>query len=155
MGFGGALTHPPTRCPPPIPGIVRLNWWSQKQDQLVGPFVRKNDGNKYIIDELYGHKYYSMMLPRVMMLGKAHLKVYRTIKQEIRDYVDSQVAHCDDITMNVAVVRWPLLAVHAFGEGGGRPPRCFFFSFSFLFFGISLYPALRGYGGSRWFREDR
>ena len=43
-------------------GIVcLLNWWSQKQDQLVGPFVRKNDGRKYVIDELYGHKYYSMM----------------------------------------------------------------------------------------------
>lgn len=40
-----------------------------------------------------------------MMLGKPHLKIYRTIKQEIRDYVDSQVAHCDDITMNVAVAQ--------------------------------------------------
>ena len=71
------------------------------------------------------------MLPRVMMLGKAHLKVYRTIKQEIRDYVDSQVAHCDDITMNVAVVRRPSLAYHALGEGGGRHSRCFFW-FSWL-----------------------
>lgn len=80
-----------------------MNWWSLHQDRLVGPFVRKNDGNKYVIDELFGHTYYTLMLPRVILLSRKHLMTYRNIKREIRQYVDDQSAHCDDIVMNVGV----------------------------------------------------
>ena len=59
----------------------------------MGPFVRKNDGFKYVIDELFGTgKDYSLMLPRVMMLSRKHFMTYRMIDPTIRKYVIA--LHC-------------------------------------------------------------
>eukprot|EP00040_Diaphanoeca_grandis_P033268 m.203315 g.203315 ORF g.203315 m.203315 type:complete len:1072 (-) comp32852_c6_seq4:36-3251(-) len=83
--------------------ICLMNWWSLHPTQLIGPFVRKNDGTKYVIDELFGHKYYTLMLPRVIMMSRMHLHTYRSINPDIRSYVDDQEAHCDDLVLNIAV----------------------------------------------------
>lgn len=83
--------------------ICLINWWSLYPDRLVGPFVRKNDGYKYVIDELFGHTYFTFMLPRVMLLSRSHLMTYRMTQPAVRQYVDKQAAHCDDIVLNLAV----------------------------------------------------
>ena len=58
------------------------------QDRLVGPFVRRNDGNTYVIDELFSAgARYTLMLPRVMMLARTHLLTYRMVSPDVREYV--------------------------------------------------------------------
>jgi hypothetical protein len=84
--------------------ICMYNWWSTHRSRLVGPFVRKHHGHgqhlEYSQDELFGRHAYSMVLPKVLMFDRTHYAKYAHLRKEVRGYVDTQKAHCDDIVLN-------------------------------------------------------
>ncbi len=82
--------------------ICLLSWWRKDKRRLVGPFVRRIEGDKYIIDELNDSSDYSVVLPRVLLAPTNLLKTYAAEKYAwYHTYVDTQEAHCDDIFLNI------------------------------------------------------
>ncbi len=48
-----------------------------------------------------------MVLPRTMWLSKNHTYLYtEKMPNAIRDYVDTNPSHCDDIALNAAVANF-------------------------------------------------
>ena len=41
-----------------------------------------------------------MVLPKVLMFDRTHYAKYGHLRKEVRSYVDTQKAHCDDIVLN-------------------------------------------------------
>jgi len=82
--------------------ICMLNWFRKNPRRLVGPFVRRIEGTKYVIDELTDSSEYSVVLPRVMMVPTNLMKEYSSNKHTwFHEYIDSQEAHCDDVFLNL------------------------------------------------------
>lgn len=82
--------------------ICLLGWWRKDKRRLVGPFVRRIEGDKYIIDELIDSTDYSVVLPRVLLVPTNLLRIYAAKQYEwFHRYVDRQEAHCDDILLNI------------------------------------------------------
>ncbi|KAI8808798.1 glycosyl transferase family 64 domain-containing protein [Cladochytrium replicatum] len=81
--------------------------WLEDPMQIVGPFARQiSEDNQYIMDERFDDRAtYSLILPRVMILNRRHLLLYRDsdFSSPLQGYVDSQEGHCDDIALNAMV----------------------------------------------------
>jgi len=105
-------------------GILCLyGWWLRHRDRLVGAFARriKFDARRrkyvYVMSDLHGKSNedadgsYNMVLPRAMVLSRTLLKQYEKMPEHLRDYVDTQAAHCDDVVLNAIVA-----------NNTGRPP---------------------------------
>lgn len=71
----------------------------------VTPFVRevKWTGANFLYQTKEAVENYSLALPRVGMISRSHIALYSQSSASVRDYVDSQAAHCDDILMNLLV----------------------------------------------------
>ncbi|KAK4705637.1 hypothetical protein P7C70_g578, partial [Phenoliferia sp. Uapishka_3] len=85
-----------------------FRYWSAEPWRLVGPFVRRNEGSEYVMDELTNvpGSVHTMVLPRVLMLSKAHLMEYAAPGiQPLRDGVDLDEAHSDDLLLNLVAAR--------------------------------------------------
>lgn len=89
-------------------GIICMMGWQQKEKtRVVGPFVRRVEGSgTYILDELKDSSHYSMVLPRALMAPRVLLEHY-SLKEHtsMRQYVDDQIAHCDDVLLNLVALR--------------------------------------------------
>lgn len=83
--------------------ICMLNWYKREPQRMVAPFVRRiKDNGDYVLDELLDGSPYSVALPRILLIPVSYLESYASEPSRIlRDYVDDQSAHCDDIVMNV------------------------------------------------------
>lgn len=82
--------------------LCLLNWFRRYPRQIVGPFVRRVQGTKYVLDELTDSSSYSLVLPRVLLLPTTLLREYASAENKwFHDYVDTQEAHCDDVFMNI------------------------------------------------------
>ncbi|KAI8799703.1 glycosyl transferase family 64 domain-containing protein [Cladochytrium replicatum] len=81
--------------------------WLEDPTQIIGPFARQiSADNQYIMDERFEDRAtYSLILPRIMLLNRRHLLMYRDsdYSSTLQSYVDSQEGHCDDITLNAIV----------------------------------------------------
>jgi lipopolysaccharide biosynthesis glycosyltransferase len=79
-----------------------LNWHRRDPSRLIAPFVRRVDGQNYVLDELEDSSPYSVALPRILLLSVLYLRHYaEDALKGHRTYVDSQSAHCDDILLNI------------------------------------------------------
>lgn len=82
--------------------ICLLSWLRKESVRMVGPFVRfvKQSG-EYSASEILDSGEYSLVLPRVLLLRTAYLREYgRDRYSRMREYVDEQNGHCDDILLN-------------------------------------------------------
>ena len=102
--------------------------WSAEPGRLVGPYARGAQGAAYSSNELTNlPAAHSIILPRVLMLSRAHLVDYASSKYaELRRYVDSNEVRpctcplprgprssarlfrkerCDDLLLNVVAAR--------------------------------------------------
>ena len=86
--------------------ICLLSWWRRDRRRIVGPFVRRIDGHKYVIDELTDSSQYSVVLPRVLLLPTTLLHDYASKEYSwFHSYIDEQEAHCDDVFLNILAQR--------------------------------------------------
>lgn len=87
--------------------ICMMNWQAQDPTRMVSPFVRRIEANgTYILDELKDSSPYTMVLPRAILLSRTHLELYKAPQySHLRDYVDLQEAHCDDVVLNMIVLK--------------------------------------------------
>lgn len=82
--------------------LCMLNWFRRDPRRIVGPFVRRIKGTKYVLDELTDSSEYSIALPRVLLLPTSLLREYSDDSHRwFHKYVDFQEAHCDDVFMNL------------------------------------------------------
>lgn len=80
-------------------------WLAQPgQDRMVGPFARfTNNGKMYSMSEIFEGGRYEVILPRTVVLHRRYIENYASVMPEqIRQYVDDQEAHCDDIALTMA-----------------------------------------------------
>ncbi|GAA5985635.1 hypothetical protein JCM10908_007052 [Rhodotorula pacifica] len=73
-------------------------------DRLVGPFVRRREETVYVLDELISRSSpYNFVLPRALVGHSDLLSLYDAPElAPLRQYVDEQEAHCDDLLLNLA-----------------------------------------------------
>ncbi len=85
------------------PGLLCLiNWLRRDPRRIVGPFVRRIEGNRYVLDELMDTSEYSVVLPRILLLPTFVLRAYANKENRwYHEYIDRQEAHCDDIFLNL------------------------------------------------------
>ncbi|GAA5865289.1 hypothetical protein JCM8547_005045 [Rhodosporidiobolus lusitaniae] len=87
------------------PAALRCLLTVQKDNPelLLGPYVRRRDGEEYVLDELVTHASpYHFVLPRAMLASPEVVALYGTPELlQHRSYVDSQAAHCDDLLFNL------------------------------------------------------
>ncbi|GAA6004439.1 uncharacterized protein JCM10292_007068 [Rhodotorula paludigena] len=82
-----------------------LNVWRDHPDRLIGPYARARDGFDYVLDDLVSRpSAYHFVLPRALAGSTSSMAQYGVEElTPLRQYVDSQAAHCDDLLLNLAV----------------------------------------------------
>ena len=86
--------------------LCMLSYWMENKDRVIGPYVRGQRDGHYALDELIRgpDTTYSIVLPRVMMLHRRYLEHYRDqLAPHVKEYVDTQEGHCDDIALNAEI----------------------------------------------------
>lgn len=82
--------------------LCMLNWLKREHTRMVAPFVRRIEGHKYILNELYNSSAYSVVLPRILLAPTEYLRAYSNSSNTwFHEYIDTQEAHCDDIFLNM------------------------------------------------------
>lgn len=92
-----------------------LGEWNKQPYRLVGPFSRhyKRGAQRLSISRKYGAIHYdlresatqpySLLLPRLLMVHRDYFVQYSELPSHLRQYVDDQAAHCDDLLLNIMV----------------------------------------------------
>ncbi|GAA5900981.1 hypothetical protein JCM8208_007581 [Rhodotorula glutinis] len=82
-----------------------LNVWRDHPDRLIGPYARQRVDLDYILDDLVSRPApYHFVLPRALVGASSAMAEYGAAElSDLRDYVDTQAAHCDDLLLNLVV----------------------------------------------------
>ena len=82
--------------------LCMLSWFRKEPKRMVAPFVRRIEGHKYFLGNVYDSSAYSVVLPRILLVPTAYLRAYANSSNTwFHQYVDTQEAHCDDIFLNM------------------------------------------------------
>ncbi|GAA6057008.1 hypothetical protein JCM3770_000118 [Rhodotorula araucariae] len=82
-----------------------LTVWREYPDRLIGPYARQRVDLDYVLDDLVSRPApYHFILPRALVGASSALAEYGAPElAPLRDYVDTQAAHCDDLLLNLVV----------------------------------------------------
>lgn len=81
-----------------------MSYWI-RESKPIGVFARDFSQDKYQLHEIEDRDPYIFVLPRVLLISKKDIALYKYAPSEILDYINTQEAHCDDILLNLLIMK--------------------------------------------------